>query len=131
MRIHTVHVRAGEEPVLVREGFSWTALAFPTLWFLVNRMWLVALLHLAAVVALGLLLPQAASGWVLAAVEVLVAIHARDLRRWTLRRRGFALAGVVAAANEEEAFLRLASERPDLFGGAAVASGTPVAGVAA
>lgn len=124
MRIHTVHVRAGEEPVLVREGFSLGALLLPTLWFLVNRMWLVAVLHLAAMVALALVLPQAVAGWVLAAAEILVALHARDLRRWTLARRGYALVGVVAAAKEEEAFLRLAAERPDLFAGAAIA-GTP------
>lgn len=121
MRIHTVHVRAGEEPVLVREGFSLGALVLPTVWFLWNRMWLVALLHLVGVVAIGLALPQAVSGWVLAAVEILVAMHARDLRRWTLKRRGYALLGVVVAANEEEAFLRLASERPDVFGGTAIA----------
>jgi len=121
MRIYTVHARAGQEPVLVREGFSLGALLLPTLWFLWNRMWLVALLHFLGVVAIGLLLPDAVSGWVALAFQLLVALHARDLRRWTLRRRGFALVGVVAAANEEAGFGRVAMERPDLFRGPAIA----------
>lgn len=125
MRIHTVHVLAGAEPVLVREGFSWTALLLPTVWFLWHRLWLVTLLHLVAVAAVALLLPGAASGWVLAAGAVLVGMHARDLWRWTLARRGYAMAGVVAAKTEDEALLRLAAERPDLVG---AARGTFIAG---
>lgn len=146
MRIYTVHVRPGREPELVREAFSWGAMLLPTLWFLWNRMWLVALLHFVCVVVLSVVLPEAVGGWVLLAFQILVAMHARDLRRWTLARRGHALAAVVAATDEETAFARLAEQRPDLLrdaaddvggtpvapGGTPVASGgTPVAGLPA
>lgn len=125
MRIYTVHARAGQEPVLVREGFSWGAFFVPTVWFLWNRMWLVALADLLALVAIGLLLPDRVAAWVGFAVQILVAMEARDLRRWTLGRRGFAFQGVVAAPDEEAAWLRLAEVRPD------IAAGTAVAGTAA
>jgi hypothetical protein len=128
MRIYTVHPRAGQEPVLVREGFSWGAFLLPTLWFLWNRMWLVAFADLVLMLAIGLLLPDRAAAWVALAAQILLAMHARDLRRWTLARRGFALVGVVAAANEEEAVLRLAAERPDLLRGTAVAGPVGVEG---
>ena len=64
MRAYTIHARPAGEAVLVREGFSWGALLLPTLWFLWNRMWLVAFAHLLLAVALGLLLPSGVGGWV-------------------------------------------------------------------
>ncbi len=130
MRIYTVHARAGQEPVLVREGFSWGACFIPTLWFLWNRMGLVALLHLALLAAIGLLLPDRVAGWAALAVQILVAMEARELRRWTLGRRGFALRGVVAAPDEEAAWLRLAEAEPDIAFGAPGA-GPPLAGLSA
>ncbi|HYF09343.1 MAG TPA: DUF2628 domain-containing protein [Acetobacteraceae bacterium] len=115
MRVHTVHLRVGEEPVLVREGFAWGAFFLPTLWFLVNRLWLVAGLHLLAVIAMAALLPRSVGPWAAIAVQILVAMHARDLQRWTLARRGYALTGVVVAPDEDAAWARLATQRPDLF----------------
>ena len=46
----------------------------------------------------------------------MVGLHARDLRRWALGRRGHALIGVVVARDEEAGFARLAAERPELLG---------------
>lgn len=115
MRAYTVHVRTGAEPVLVREAFSLGALLVPTLWFLSQRLWLVALLHLVGFVLLAVVLPEAVGGWVLLAVQILVALGARDLERWTLKRRGYAEIGVVMAKTEDEAYARLVARRPDLF----------------
>lgn len=116
MRVFTVHAHPSRDSVLVREGFSWGALLLPTLWFLWHRMWLVALLHALAFVALAVLLPAGIGRWVILAGQILVALHARDLRRWTLARRGHALAGVIVARDEEAGFARLAAARPDLAG---------------
>ena len=115
MRVYTVHARLGEEPVLVREGFSWIALLFPTLWFLANGLWVVALLHFALVVVLGVALPAALLPWVLLGLQLLVGFQARDARRWWLGRRGYVLAAVVTAADEDAALARAAAERQDLF----------------
>ena len=133
MRVWTIHappappasvpVTAPPGPVaLVREGFSCVALVAPLPWFLWQRMWLVAALWTAGAVIAALLLPEAVLPWVAAAGQVLVACHARDLKRWTLARRGLAPQGVVAARNLDAAIARLAELRPDL-GRAALASG--------
>lgn len=119
MRVWTVHLRQGHETVLVREGFAWLAVLFPGLWFLVNRMWLVLVLYLAGAAILGVVmrdLPEELIGVAGVAVQLLIGFHARDLRRWTLARRGWRLLGVVAAEGGEDAALaRLYGARPDLL----------------
>ncbi|WP_337875138.1 DUF2628 domain-containing protein [Elioraea sp.] len=119
MRIWTVHVRPGHETILVREGFAWLAFLFPVLWFLAHRMWLVVVLYLAGATILGAAmrdLPEALIALAGLAVQLLIGFHARDLRRWTLARRGWRLLGVVAARGGEDAALaRLYAGRPDLL----------------
>jgi hypothetical protein len=122
MRIWTVHERqAGTDPVLVREGFAWLAFLFAGLWFAFNRMWLVLVIYLALVGLLIALTPEAAAPYAAVALQVLVGLHARDLRRWTLERRGWRLSGVVAARDEDGAWARLYARRPDLAHGATAA----------
>lgn len=119
MRVWTVHVRPGHETVLVREGFAWLAFLAPPLWFLANRMWLVLVLYLAFGALFGAAAPAlpeeaVAAGGVV--VQLLVGLHARDLHRWTLARRGWRMIGVVAArGGEDEALARLYAGRPDLL----------------
>ncbi|WP_439580379.1 DUF2628 domain-containing protein [Elioraea sp.] len=119
MRVWTVHVRQGHDTILVREGFAVLAFLFPMLWFLVNRMWLVLLLYVALGAMLGAAtqaLPEAVIAAGALTVQLLVGFHARDLRRWTLQRRGWRLLGVVAAkGGEDEALARLYGGRPDLL----------------
>ena len=82
----------------VRDGFSVWALLLPLPWILVNRLWLVLLGWLAAIAALeGLTLAAGeAAGAVAAALfSIWFAMEARDLKRWTLDRRGWRLAAVV------------------------------------
>jgi hypothetical protein len=140
MRVWTVHARrpaeaeAAEveqrrtaprpvvaEPVLVREGFSWLAFLFSGLWFLAHGMWLVLAIYIAGTLLLMALLPEAVAPWAALAVQILVGLHARDLRRWTLARCGWRLAGVVVALDEDAAWARLLAQRPDLARAAAAA----------
>ncbi|HYZ31377.1 MAG TPA: DUF2628 domain-containing protein [Crenalkalicoccus sp.] len=117
MRIWTVHLPpergARRAPVLVREGFSWSAFLFGPLWLLANGLWLSALLLLLAGVALGLLPPVAAFAAELA-LALLTGAFARDLRRWSLARRGWLLANVVVARDRDSALARLLEARPEL-----------------
>jgi hypothetical protein len=125
MRVYTLHappappasvpITAARGPVvLLREGFCWTALIAPLPWFLWHRMWLVAALWTAGSVIAGLALPEPLLPWVAAAAQILIGFHARDLRRWTLARRGLVEQGVVAARTFDAAVARLATLRPDL-----------------
>jgi hypothetical protein len=119
MRVWTVHVRPDRETILVREGFAVLAFLFPVLWFLANRMWLVLALYLALGAILGAAaraLPEPVVAAAALAAQLLVGFHARDLRRWTLERRGWRMLGVVVARGGEDAALaRLYAARPDLL----------------
>jgi len=92
--------------VLVPEGFSLLAALIPVLWFLLHRMWLVLVLYLALVVLAAVLLPSGLRLYLALAAQLLIGLHAQDLRRWTLARRGRPVAAVVLGRDEEAALLR-------------------------
>jgi hypothetical protein len=119
MRVWTVQVRLGADrrghkAVLVRDGFSWGAFLLPTIWFLSNGLFALALLQLALTVAIGAALPPAAAPFLLAGLQLFIGFEARSMQSWWLGLRGFAPAAVLVARDEEAAFLNLASFRPDL-----------------
>jgi len=86
----------------VRDGFSFWAFLFGALWMLAYRLWLVLLGYCVLAVAIHFALLKIAASpgvritvWLLLAI--LVGLEASSLRRWTLRRRGWADIGVVVA----------------------------------
>lgn len=127
MRIYTVHLRReGLDPdrdiVLVKEGFNWPALLLSLLWALWHGLWLVALGLLVLEVALGVAARLlGVAPWIETALAtglaVIFAFVANDLRRWTLRRRGFVQAGVIAGRNQDNAEVRLFERNPELLDG--------------
>jgi len=130
MTIYTLHLprdaRPGDpsaldEAELVRDAFSWGAFFFTFLWFFFHRLWLAGLGVLVLVLGFGALLQvlnvhDAAATVAALLLQVLIGLEANSLRRWTLARRGFALADVVTAADEDEAeakaYARWLSQRP-------------------
>jgi hypothetical protein len=116
MKFWTAHVRQGTAPVLVREGFSWSALLFGPLWLAVHRAWIPAVLTAAATVLILLLATDGLSALLLTALVLSLGLSGQDLRRWSLDHRGYLLAQVVAARSEIDALERLLSRRPDLRG---------------
>jgi len=116
MRFWTAHMRAGVEPVLVREGFSWGAFFFGPLWLAAHRVWIAAGLGL---VATGLVIVQsddAIRAVLMFGLMLLFGLSGFDLRRWSLDHRGFLLSQVIVARDETEALARLLERRPDLAG---------------
>jgi hypothetical protein len=111
--VFTAHTRAGTAPVLVKEGFSWGALLFGPLWLFWQRAWIAGVLALCVWTAASLV-PAPFSGVLLLGLAWLLGASGNDLVRWSLERRGFLMANVVAAANEDAAFARLLAARPDL-----------------
>nr|WP_283949613.1 DUF2628 domain-containing protein [Limobrevibacterium gyesilva] len=98
---------------MVREGFSWGALVFGPFWLLAHRAWIPGVLVLCAEIALAF--TPGPSRLVLSlALAWLLGLCGRDLVRWSLERRGFLLAHVVAARDEDTALARLLARRPDL-----------------
>ena len=114
MKFWTVHLRRTDEPVLVREGFSWGALFFGWLWLLVHRAWIAGVLLLVLTVLAGIFSPDRLRIPVLLAIAILQGLHGNDLLRWSLERRGYLLAHVVSGSDEESALARLLRRRPDL-----------------
>lgn len=101
-----------DEAELVKDAFSWGAFFFTFLWFFVHRLWLAGLFVLLGLIAFGILLnvlqvhPLAGIGGQVL-LQLLIGLEANSLRRWTLARRGLALADAVAAADRDEAEAKL------------------------
>ncbi len=116
MRSYTVHeppnppsgrLSRADRLVFVREGFSWTAALFAPIWMLLHRMWLVFILYLIGMAALGAALtalgvrPQMITLASLA-VHVALGFELGALRRWTLGRKGWRMLGAVTGRNRTE-----------------------------
>ncbi|MFC3229948.1 DUF2628 domain-containing protein [Marinibaculum pumilum] len=120
MRLYTVHLKdtapadGGSPPAfeLVKDGFCWAAFFLPLLWAVWRGQWTGLLLYLICILATSTLTVMAAPG---EAVEialglglaVLVGFSANDWRRWRLQRQGYRNVGAVAAADADEAALRV------------------------
>ena len=114
MKVWTAHLHPARPPVLVHEGWSWGAALFGPFWLLAHRAWVPGAVVLAIVVVLNLLVPQGLRGLLVLGFFLLLGLLGRDLLRWSLARRGYALAHVVAARDGDAAFARLLDARPDL-----------------
>ncbi len=102
---------------LTRDGFHFLAFLLPPLWLLWHRLWIEALLALAASLALTALGEIAGLGPVSVALSLLVALYVglegAALRVNALRRRGWLEWGVVDAAGIAEAEIRFLAEQED------------------
>lgn len=125
MRIYTVHLKRTADPLFtpdlgaqfVREGFNWAAFVFTWIWALVCGLWIVAAILFAGDLGLALLfelvdLDSMSQLWATLGWHVIVGFAAEDLRRWTLRLRGYALAEIVAAENPAAAERRYFDHHP-------------------
>jgi hypothetical protein len=97
-----------ERFVFVRDGFYIWAFALTPLWMLRHRLWLVLLGYVLLTVAINVALALAGAAMAVAfvvgaLVSLLVGFEAASLRRWTLRRRGWANVGVVVGDDVETA----------------------------
>ncbi|MCI0756631.1 DUF2628 domain-containing protein [Teichococcus vastitatis] len=99
--------------LLIPERFSLLAALLPPLWFLLHRLWWPLLAYLVFSLALAMLAPRGSALPLGLAAQLLVGLHAQDLRRWQLARRGRPAAAVVLARDEAAAMLRALDARPD------------------
>lgn len=112
MKVFTVHLHPTKPPELVREGWSWGSFLFGAVWLAFQGAWLPAALWLVLSGVPLLLAPG--PGLVLAfALAILAGLMGRDLVRWSLERRGYVLAHVVAAGDRDGAYARLLAARED------------------
>ena len=114
MKTYTAHLKQNRLPVLVAEGWSWGAAIFGPFWLLAQRAWIPAIIVLALSLLSARLAPAGLSGILALGIGVLCGVLGRDLVRWTLDRRGYVMAHVLAARDEETALGRLLTARPDV-----------------
>ena len=110
--------RAGNatDAAFVRDGFSFLAFLVPPLWLLAHRLWIEAILAIAALVLAAVLtqlsgFTAAVLLWLL--VSAFVGLEGNALRIAALRRRGWQEWGVVEAANLDDADAHYAVETVD------------------
>jgi Protein of unknown function (DUF2628) len=99
------HDGSNEGAVFVPQSFSWAAFIFGGLWALAHRMWIVAAILLAGMIAASVL-PDPFSALMQLALVLTAGIFAAELRGWSLRRGGYAEVGDVTASSFEEAELK-------------------------
>lgn len=135
MPVYTVHApiagsanpsARADKTVFVRDGFYVWALVFGPLWLAFHRLWLALIGYLVVTGALEgamalLHTPEGAQGWAMLLLNVLLGFEASTLRRWTLKRKGFAHVGVAVGKNIEDAernfFARAVNETLSRQGG--------------
>lgn len=116
MRIYMVHVvseagNADPDPVLLKDGFSFCAFLFTVFWALWHRMWLVAALIFGGLALLEAVFVLSGAAEELAlivrlAFYVMIGFGANDWLSASLLKRGYVLAGVVAAPQPDAALRR-------------------------
>ena len=109
--------RSAADMRFVRDGFAWLGLLLPFFWLLWHRLWIEALLFLAASIGLALLVEFAGLGVVAPFLSLILALYVgiegATLRVWAATRRGWREWGVVEADTLEDAESRYVAERGD------------------
>jgi hypothetical protein len=110
--------------LFVKEGWCWPGLFIPILWLLFRKMWLIALAYVVVFAALAYIdtrLGGPVTGFAMLAAHLYLLLEGNELRRWTLTRRGYALAGVVEGRSREEAEIRYFADTEPLVAAQAAA----------
>lgn len=129
MAIYSVHLpksapgerEAAEAARFVKDGFAWWGLVFGPIWLLAHRLWLAALGIIGLEIGVGVLtaslnLPAPTALLLSALPALLVGFEGPGWRRWSLERRGYREAGVVAGADRHEIERRFFAAHLDSLG---------------
>ncbi len=114
MKYWTAHVRPGDSPSLIREGFSWGGALFGPFWLLLHRVWVPGLIALAVAVLIAVLAPDDLTPALFGLYGFALGLFGNDFRRFAAERGGYAMDHVLAARNEDAALARLLAARPEL-----------------
>jgi len=129
MNLYTVHYRQetadsltglAQDVVLVKDGFNWSALFLPTVWFLAKKMWLVFAIYLVIQALLLVIvfwgeLPSDVLTITKITGNLILGFEGNNLQRWSLARARYKERETVAArdivAAEHRFFSQLTSGR--------------------
>jgi hypothetical protein len=125
MKVWTAHEKPNASPVLVREGFSFGALFFGSVWLAAQRAWLPAGALVLLTLLVLLLTGSPASGVLILGLALSAGFSGWDLVRWSVARRGYVETTIVAGRNKYDAQARLLAARSDLVERSMVAETAP------
>ena len=119
MRAYTIHAPPDDDSsperfAFVKDGFCWPALFVPILWILWHRLWLTLVWYVVWLLVLAWVGRLAGEGiaTLLAIIgAVFFAFEANDIRRRSLRSRGWRDIGASSGADLDEAEIRFFSAR--------------------
>ncbi len=111
MNLYTIHYRQesensltglAQDTVLVKDGFNWSALFLPSVWFLSKKMWLVFGIYLVIQGALLVIvfwgeLPTEVLTITKITGNLILGFEANNLQRWSLDRARLKERGTIAA----------------------------------
>ena len=111
MNLYTVHYRheaensltgLAQDVVLVKDGFNWSALLLPSIWFLAKKMWLVFAIYLliqAVVIAIVFWaeLPSEVLTITKLTGNLILGFEGNNLQRWSLERARYKERQTIAA----------------------------------
>lgn len=110
MTIYTVHLRPGDalvnqKPVFVKEGFNFLCFAFPFIWSLYNRLWLLAVAFFGLEIFLMLItrseiLAIASVASFSMSIHIYSGFAANDWLRARLSRDGYVLTDITVADSQ-------------------------------
>lgn len=129
MNLYTVHYRheaensltgLAEDVVMVKDGFNWSALFLPTVWFLSKKMWLVFGVYLAGQALLISVvfwaeLPLEVFTIIKITGNIILGFEGNNLQRWSLHRARYKEREIIAARDlvsaERRFFSNLTQDR--------------------
>lgn len=111
MNLYTVHYRQesensltglAQDVVLVKDGFNWSAVFLPSVWFLSKKMWLVFAIYLVIQAVLLIIvfwaeLPSDVLTITKITGNLILGFEANNLQRWSLERSRYRERETVAA----------------------------------
>ncbi len=106
---------ANGNTILVKDGFSWTALIFTPFWLMFHGMWLIFVMYIGvtfsfyALAEFRVISPDIIF-WLNVSVSIIFAFEANFLRKWTLERKNYQRIGVSLGANIREAEVNFFSQ---------------------
>ena len=106
MNIYSVYAdssKKGNNPILIKQGFSLAAGFFNCAWALYHRMWFIAFLTLGANFLISALDTSSIAYSMNIAILFLFGFFASELREHYAKRNGLELSDIILAQSEEEA----------------------------
>lgn len=105
---------AGEDVRFIRDGFSFLALVFPTIWLLWQRLWIAFALFVMLMAAFVFIADKISPLLVVllnALVGLYLGLEGTNLKSLKLKNKGWQEVDVIIANDEEEAEVRFFSKR--------------------